>query len=74
LRTLVFGLGNPGAEYKHSRHNIGFDILDAFASAHNLQFSGTRFGLIAEGRQKNKIFALIKPDTFMNRTASYHGF
>jgi PTH1 family peptidyl-tRNA hydrolase len=59
-------LGNIGKEYEKTRHNAGFEILDAFAKASNIAFSTKRYGDIAEVRFKGKMFILLKPNTYMN--------
>lgn len=66
MKYLITGLGNPGPQYAHTRHNIGYDILDALAEAHNATFTPGRYGDIAHIRVKNKILILLKPTTFMN--------
>ncbi len=63
---LIVGLGNPGAEYDETRHNIGFKILDAFAESLKISFESTRLAFTAAGKIKNKKFFLVKPTTFMN--------
>lgn len=68
MKYLIVGLGNIGAEYQETRHNIGFKILDAFAEASNISFTDKRYGFISEYRFKNRIFVLLKPTTFMNRS------
>lgn len=65
-KFLIVGLGNPGKEYAHSRHNIGFDVLDAFALKHGAFFQSARLADMAEIKWKGKIFICIKPTTFMN--------
>jgi len=65
-KLLIIGLGNPGNEYVHTRHNIGFDILTAFALKHNAFFQSSRLADSAEIKFKGKIFVCIKPTTFMN--------
>lgn len=65
-KFLIIGLGNPGSEYAHTRHNIGFDILDAFALRHNAFFQSGRLANFSEIKFKGKIFVCIKPTTFMN--------
>jgi PTH1 family peptidyl-tRNA hydrolase len=65
-KFLIIGLGNPGREYAHSRHNIGFDVLDAFVLKNNAFFQSARLADVAEVKWKGKIFICIKPTTFMN--------
>lgn len=65
-KFLIVGLGNPGNEYAHTRHNIGFDILTAFALKHKAFFQSSRLAEMAEIKFKGKIFVCIKPTTFMN--------
>lgn len=66
MKYLIVGLGNIGDEYRDTRHNIGFKILDAFAEASNISFSTERYGDIARVRVKNKQLILLKPSTYMN--------
>jgi PTH1 family peptidyl-tRNA hydrolase len=66
LKYLIAGLGNPGSEYEHTRHNIGFKILDALADASNIVFSDARHGWVTEYKFKSRSFLLLKPATFMN--------
>ena len=63
---LVVGLGNIGAEYASTRHNMGFMILDAWAQASNVLFHTDRYGDIAEVSFKGRHFTLLKPSTYMN--------
>jgi len=63
---LVVGLGNIGAEYARTRHNMGFMILDAWAQASNVVFSVERYGAVAEVSFKGRHFTLLKPSTYMN--------
>lgn len=65
-KFLIAGLGNPGAEYAGTRHNIGFDVLDAFAAKHQAGMHTERLAEQTEIRWKGKIFVCIKPSTFMN--------
>lgn len=64
---LIIGLGNPGKEYDHTRHNIGFEVCEAFAQAHGLGAwkSGGR-ALTADGRVGEARVFVLKPQTFMN--------
>ncbi len=66
MKYLIVGLGNPGIEYKNTRHNIGFKILDALADASNIVFSDERYGSLAEYKFKGRTFILLKPSTYMN--------
>jgi PTH1 family peptidyl-tRNA hydrolase len=65
-KFLIAGLGNIGDEYEHTRHNIGFSVVDAFAKASSGSFTMDRLAAVAEVKFKGKIFVLIKPSTFMN--------
>jgi PTH1 family peptidyl-tRNA hydrolase len=59
-------LGNIGAEYAGTRHNIGFRMIDAFAEAEGATFSAGRYGAVAECRYKGRSLTLLKPSTYMN--------
>ena len=63
---LVVGLGNIGAEYAGTRHNMGFMVLDAWAAAAGAVFESGRYGSRAEVAFKGRRFTLIKPSTYMN--------
>ncbi|QEC65851.1 aminoacyl-tRNA hydrolase [Panacibacter ginsenosidivorans] len=65
-KFLIVGLGNIGMEYAHTRHNIGFDVVTAFALKHNGSFATQRLAEVAEVKWKGKIFICIKPTTYMN--------
>lgn len=65
-KYLIIGLGNIGAEYAHTRHNIGFDVADAFAHKHGGIFQSKRLADVAEIKYKGRVFICIKPTTFMN--------
>lgn len=63
----MVGLGNPGAEYDKTRHNVGFWFLEAFADKHNVRFtSGKFFGLEAKVEKADGALRLLMPTTFMN--------
>jgi peptidyl-tRNA hydrolase, PTH1 family len=66
VKYLIAGLGNIGAEYKNTRHNIGFQILDALSGASNISFNDKRYGFVAEYKFKARTFILLKPTTYMN--------
>lgn len=67
---LIFAQGNPGIEYKNTRHNIGFQIVDAYADKHNLSFTDKTkfFASVAEGNIQGEKVLLVKPLTFYNDT------
>ncbi|SHN00915.1 aminoacyl-tRNA hydrolase [Chitinophaga sp. CF418] len=66
MKYLIVGLGNIGADYEHTRHNIGFDIADAFVEKHGGSFREDRLADVAEVKWKGRIFVVIKPTTYMN--------
>lgn len=66
MKYLVVGLGNIGNEYAKTRHNIGFDILDAYAEASNIIFELKRYGDVATKRFKGRQLTFVKPSTYMN--------
>lgn len=66
MKYLIVGLGNIGAEYADTRHNIGFNVLDALAEASNTSFTTDRYGAVAEIRHKGRTLILLKPSTYMN--------
>lgn len=66
MKYLVAGLGNIGEEYKNTRHNIGFKILDALALASNISFKDKKKAFYSEYKFKGRTFILIKPTTYMN--------
>ena len=65
-KYLVVGLGNIGAEYANTRHNIGFKVLDHLASQEDLTFTTQKLGDIATYKLKGRTFILLKPSTYMN--------
>ena len=66
MKYLIVGLGNIGDEYRNTRHNIGFMVLDALAKASNIVFSDKRYGAIANMSLKGRQLVLLKPSTYMN--------
>ena len=66
MNYLVVGLGNIGAEYANTRHNMGFMVLDAWAQASNILFESGRYGSTATISFKGRKFTLLKPSTYMN--------
>lgn len=65
-KFLIVGLGNIGNEYANTRHNIGFDVVHAFASKHGGEFRSDRLAYVADVKWKGKQFVCICPTTFMN--------
>lgn len=66
MKYLIAGLGNIGDDYAGTRHNIGFDVLEALAKANGVSFKQDRLAAVAEFKYKARIFVLIKPSTYMN--------
>ena len=66
MKYLLVGLGNPGAEYARTRHNIGFIALDALARKSEVEFRADRLGDVARCKHRGRQLVLLKPSTFMN--------
>jgi peptidyl-tRNA hydrolase, PTH1 family len=66
MKFLIVGLGNVGNEYAHTRHNIGFDVVNAFVIKHTGSFRTDRLAYVANIKWKGKLFVCICPTTFMN--------
>ena len=66
LKYLIAGLGNIGDEYRDTRHNIGFMVLDALARASNAVFRDGRYGFTTTISVKGRQLILLKPSTYMN--------
>jgi PTH1 family peptidyl-tRNA hydrolase len=67
-KFLLVGLGNIGATYANTRHNIGFDVVDALAKEWDLEFETGKSAFITRKNFKGKSLVLIKPTTLMNRS------
>ncbi len=65
-KFLIVGLGNLGSEYAETRHNIGFDVLDALVDKHAGVFGNDRLARVAEIKFKGRLLICIKPTTYMN--------
>jgi PTH1 family peptidyl-tRNA hydrolase len=65
-KYLIAGLGNIGAEYEGTRHNIGFDVLDALAAKHQQRFAVERLAEKVEIKLRGNVLVCIKPTTYMN--------
>ncbi len=66
MKFLIAGLGNIGAEYEMTRHNIGFEVLNFLAKEASASFEVDRHVYITEIKHKGKSLTLIKPTTYMN--------
>ena len=64
---LIAGLGNPTKKYEHTRHNIGFDVIDRLADQYNISMNTKKFkGICGTGVIEGRKVLLLKPQTFMN--------
>lgn len=64
---LIVGLGNPGDEYRHTRHNVGFDVIDLISDKYNIKLNRIKFkGTCGEGIIAGEKVILLKPSTYMN--------
>lgn len=66
MKFLIVGLGNAGNEYAHTRHNIGFDVVQALVAKHGGSFRVDRHAYVAEIKFKGRTLICICPTTFMN--------
>lgn len=66
MKYLIIGLGNPGAKYAETRHNIGFKVVDAFAKMCEGTFVLQKHAEVAHVKYKGRQIVLLKPTTFMN--------
>jgi len=70
----IIGLGNPGREYAHTRHNVGFDVLDTFARHRKIKIlSRQAHGLVGSFDHYGEQILLVKPQTFMNESGQTVG-
>lgn len=65
-KYLIAGLGNIGAEYVNTRHNIGFKVLDNMAKQEGASFETAKLGAVAQVKLKGRTVFLLKPNTYMN--------
>ena len=64
---VIVGLGNPGKQYEHTRHNVGFDVIDILAKEYGISVTKIKHkALIGEGRVGSEKVILVKPQTYMN--------
>lgn len=71
---MIVGLGNPGREYAHTRHNVGFDIIDLLAKRRKVRILGRQSkGLVGSFEHYGEQILLVKPQTFMNESGQTVG-
>ena len=68
MNYLIVGLGNTGHEYQMTRHNIGFQVVEALAREREIPFEPARLGDVARLSYKGRKLTLVKPTTYMNRS------
>jgi peptidyl-tRNA hydrolase, PTH1 family len=68
MKYLIVGLGNIGAEYVDTRHNVGFLVVDQLAKDAEAAWETANLGAIARIKHKGRILVLLKPSTYMNRS------
>lgn len=66
MKYLISGLGNIGDEYRNTRHNIGFIVMDALAQQGKVEFAPARLASVAKMKFRGRTLVLIKPATYMN--------
>lgn len=66
MKYLIVGLGNPGAKYEKTRHNVGFKVLEELIKDSETKFSSEKLGNVAEFKFKGRTLVLLQPSTFMN--------
>lgn len=74
MKYLIIGLGNIGAEYTNTRHNIGFLMADAFARSIGVSFGSDRLASVGSGTFKGRQVVIIKPTTYMNLSGKAVGY
>ncbi|SFG77381.1 aminoacyl-tRNA hydrolase [Sporolactobacillus nakayamae] len=71
---VIVGLGNPGSEYAHTRHNIGFEVIDSISEQHGIRLSKSKFNaLFGKGTIDGEELLLVKPLTYMNASGEAVG-
>ena len=66
MKYLIVGLGNPGEKYEHTRHNVGFKVLDSFVKEQEGKFEVAKLGDVSRVKFKGRTIVCLKPSTFMN--------
>ncbi|MCQ2011236.1 aminoacyl-tRNA hydrolase [Sporolactobacillus sp. STSJ-5] len=71
---VIVGLGNPGSEYAHTRHNIGFEVIDLISQQHGIRLNKNKFNaLFGKGSIDGEELLLVKPLTYMNASGEAIG-
>lgn len=68
MKYLIVGLGNMGPDYEGTRHNVGFEVVDALAKEAEAEFKNDQLGDVARFRHRGRTYVLLKPSTYMNRS------
>lgn len=66
MKFLLVGLGNIGAKYDNTRHNIGFDVVDRIATQYEAKWKSENLGSVAKFKHRGRTYVLLKPSTYMN--------
>lgn len=66
MKYLIAGLGNVGAKYDNTRHNVGFEVLDHLAREQGAEWKSGSFGSLAQVKHRGRTYILLKPDTYVN--------
>jgi PTH1 family peptidyl-tRNA hydrolase len=72
-RWLIAGLGNPGPEYSHNRHNVGYWCINRLARLHGVPLKAKKLATIGEGDIRGVPVVLVKPRTYVNRSGDAIG-
>jgi len=68
MKYLIVGLGNMDIEYYDTRHNVGFDVIDALNKEHECTIKHERLGDLSQIKHRGRTLYLLKPSTYMNRS------
>lgn len=74
MKYLIVGLGNVGTEYTHTRHNVGFMVLDQLAKVQEATFQLDQLAALATCKYRGRTLCLIKPTTYMNHSGRAVGY
>ncbi len=68
MKYLIVGLGNIGAKYEGTRHNVGFEVVDHLAKTKEVSWTTDNLGDVAQFKHRGRTYILLKPSTYMNRS------